>query len=62
MSLSAEPTLEQLKEIIEDEKKTDNDARDVQEQVVDGEGFVNQDNSSLVLNTVRNGINNEFEP
>jgi len=36
MSPSAQPTLEQLKEIIGDEKKTDQDAKEVQEQVDGG--------------------------
>jgi len=36
MSLSAQLTSEQLKEIIDDEMKTDQGAREVQEQVEDG--------------------------
>jgi len=36
MSLSAQLTSEQLKEIIEDEKNMDKGAREVQEQVEDG--------------------------
>jgi len=60
MSPSAQLTSEQLKEIIEDEKKTDKDAREVQEQV-DGEEVLDPDNTRSVLNTVLNTINNEFE-
>jgi len=60
MSPSAQLTSEQLKEIIEDEKKTDKDAREVQEQV-DGKEDLDPDNTSSVLNTVRNTIINEFE-
>jgi len=36
MSLSAQLTPEQMKEIIEDEKNMDKGAREVQEQVEDG--------------------------
>jgi hypothetical protein len=60
MSPSAQLISEQLKEIIEDEKKTDKGAREVQEQV-DGEENLDLDNTSSVLNTVLNTINNEFE-
>ena len=60
MSPSAQLTSEQLKEIIEDEKKTDKGAREVHEQV-DGEEDLNPDNTSPVLNTVLNTINKEFE-
>jgi len=61
MSPSAQLTSEQLKEIIEDEKRTDQGAREVQEQVEDGEEVLNPDNASSVLSTVLNTINNEFE-
>jgi len=61
MSLSAQLTSEQLKEIIEDEKNTDKGAREVQEQVEDGEEVLDPENSSSVLNTVLNTINKEFE-
>jgi hypothetical protein len=61
MSLSAQLTSEQLKEIIEDEKNTDKSAREVQEQVEDGEEVLDPENTSAVLNTVLNTINNEFE-
>ena len=61
MSPSAQLTSEQLKEIIEDEKKTDQSAREVQEQVEDGEEVLDPDNTSSVLSTVLNTINNEFE-
>jgi len=60
MSASAQITLEQLKGIIEDEKKTDQGAREVQEQV-DGMENLNPDNTSSVLNTILNTINSEFE-
>jgi len=61
MSPSAQLTSEQLKEIIEDEKKTDQGAREVQEQVEDGEEVLYPDNTRSVLSTVLNTINNEFE-
>ena len=41
--------------------KTDQGARDVQEQVEDGEELLDPDNTSSVLSTVLNTINNEFE-
>jgi hypothetical protein len=58
MSSSAQLTLEQLKEIIEDEKKTDQGAREVQDQMY-GEDL-DPDNSSSVLNMVFNAINTKF--
>jgi len=61
MSLSAQLTSEQLKEIIEDEKNTDKSAREIQEQVEDGEEVLAPENTSAVLNTVLNTINNKFE-
>jgi len=61
MSLSAQRTSEQLLEIIQDEKNTRNSAQEVQEQVEDGEEVLDPENSSSVLNTVLNTINNEFE-
>jgi len=60
MSPSAQLTSEQLKEIIEDVKKTDRGSRAVQEQV-DGKEALDSDDSSSVLSTVLNTINNEFE-
>jgi len=60
MSPSAQLTLQQLKEIIEDQKKTNQGAREVQEQV-DGEEDLDPENTSSVLHTVLNTINNEFE-
>jgi len=60
MSPSAQLTSEQLKEIIEDEKKTNQGSREVQEQV-DGEEVLDPENTSSVLSTVLNTINNEFE-
>jgi len=59
MSPSAQLTSEQLKEIIEDEKKTDQGSREVQEQV-DGDEVLDPENTSSVLSTVLNTINNEF--
>jgi len=61
MSPSAPLTLEQLKEIIEDEKNKDKGAREVQEQVEDGEEVLDRANTGSVLNTVLSTINNEFE-
>jgi len=61
MSFSAQLTSAQLKEIIEDEKNTDKSAREVQEQVEDGEEVLIPENTSSVLNPVYNTINNEFE-
>jgi len=60
MSPYAQLTSEQLKEIIEDEKKTNTGAREVQEQV-DGKEAFDPDNTCSVLNTVPNTINNKFE-
>jgi len=61
MSPSAQLTSEQMKEIIEDEMKTDQGEREVQEQVEDGEEVLDPDDASSVLSTVPNIINNEFE-
>jgi len=61
MSLCAQLTSEQLKEIIENEKNTDNSAREVQEQLEDGEVVLDSENTSSVVNAVLNTINNEFE-
>jgi len=61
MSLSALLTSEQLTQIIEDKKNMDKSAREVQEQVQDGEEVFDPENTSSVLNTVLNTINNEFE-
>jgi len=61
MSPSAHLSSEQLKEIIEDKKKTGQQSRDVQEQMEDGEEVLEPDNSISVLSTVLNTINNQFE-
>jgi len=61
MSLSAQLTSEQPKEIIEDEKNTDKSSREVQAPVEDGEEVLDPKNTISVLNTVLNTINNEFE-
>jgi hypothetical protein len=58
---SAQPTSVQLKEIIEDEKQTDQGSREAQEQVEDGEEVLDPDNTTWVLSTVLSRINNEFE-
>ena len=54
MSPSAQLTSEQLKNIIEDKKKTDKGPRVVQEQVEDGEEVLNPENTRSVLSTVLN--------
>jgi hypothetical protein len=59
MSPSAQLTSEQLKEIIEYERMTYKDAREIQEQL-DGEVVLIPANSDLVLCSVLNTINNEF--
>jgi len=61
MSPSAQLTSEQLKEIIEDEKKSDKGAREIQEQVEDGSEDLDPEITSFVFNTGLNTINNEFE-
>jgi hypothetical protein len=61
MSPSAQLTSVQLKEIIEDRKKTDQGAREVQEQVEDGKEVLDPDNTLSVLSTVLNTINNAYE-
>jgi hypothetical protein len=61
MSPSAQHTSEQLKEIVENEKKTDQRSKEVQEQVEDGEDLRNPDNFIPALSTVLNTINNRFE-
>jgi hypothetical protein len=61
MRPSVQLILGQLKDNIEDVKKTDQIAREVQEQVDDGEEVLDPDNTSSVLSTVLNTINNEFE-
>jgi len=60
MRPSAQLTSEQLKDIIQDKKKTDQGATEAQEQV-DGEDVLDLADTSSVLNTVLNTINNEFE-
>jgi len=61
MSPSAQLTLNQLKEIIEDKKKTDQYAREVQKQMEDREEVLDPDNTISVLSTVLKPIDNEFE-
>jgi len=53
--------LKPLKEIIQNEGKSEKGAREVQQQVEDAEEILNPDNSSSVLNAVLNAFNNEFE-
>jgi uncharacterized protein YdeI (YjbR/CyaY-like superfamily) len=60
MSPSAQLTLKQLQEIIANKKNTDNGAREVQEQLEDGEEVLDAVNSSSVLNTIVNAINHKF--
>jgi hypothetical protein len=60
MSPSAQLILKQLKEMIENETKTGQDARGIQEHV-DAEEHLDPDTTSSVLNTILNTINNEFE-
>jgi len=61
MSPSAQRTMEQLKEIIENEKNTENGALEDQDQVVDGEKVLDPANTSLGLQSVLSTINSEFE-
>ena len=61
MTPSAQLTLVQLKVIFDDETNTDKGAKEVQEQVEDGEEVPNPANTSAVLNTVLSVINNKFE-
>jgi len=61
MSPSAQRTLEQPKEIIENEKNTDKGALEVHEQVVNGEKVLDPANTSLVLDSVLGSINIQFE-
>ena len=44
-----------------DEKNRDKSTRQVQKQVQDGEEVLDQATTSLVLNTVLDGINKKFE-
>jgi len=60
MSPSPKLTSEQLQEIMEDKKKTDNSARDVQEQV-DGEEVLDPNNTSSELSCVLDTFNDKFE-
>jgi len=61
MSLSAQLTSQQLKEIIEVKKIMEKSAREIQEQVPDGEEVLDPENTSAVLNAVLNTINNHLE-
>ena len=61
MSPSAQLTSEQLKAIIEEDMKTNQGSREVQEQMEDGEVVLDPDNTSPVLSTVLNTINNQIE-
>jgi len=60
MSPSAQITSEQLNEIIETEKNADKCAREIQEQVEDGEQDLDAANTRSGLITVVSTINNEF--
>jgi len=46
---------------MEEERNTDKSAREVQDQVEDGEEVLDPGNTSLVLNMVLNTVNNKFE-
>jgi hypothetical protein len=61
MSPSAQLTSEQQKGIIEDEMKTDQGAREVQEQVEDCKEVLDPDNTRSVFSTVLNTINDKLE-
>jgi hypothetical protein len=61
MSPCSHHTSGRLQEINDDEKKTNQGAREVQEQVENGEQVVDPDNSISVLSTVLNTINNECD-
>jgi len=62
MSPSAQLTSELLREVSEDEMNTDKGARQVQEQVEDGEKVLDPANTSVVLSMVFSTINNKFDP
>jgi len=61
MSPSPKRQLAQLKENIEDKNITNKGAREVQDQMVNGDEVLNPDNTSSVLITVVNAVNNHFE-
>jgi PIN domain nuclease of toxin-antitoxin system len=61
MSVSAQRTSEQLKEIIEENTNTGRSTWEVQDQVEDGEEVLDPENSSSVLNMFLNTINSKFE-
>jgi hypothetical protein len=61
MGPSAQLTSVQLKEINADDKNTDKCAREVKEQVEDGEEILDPANSSSVMNKVCITTNKEFE-
>jgi hypothetical protein len=54
--------LEQLKEIIVDENMTNQGAREIQEQVEDGEEVLDAENTSSLLCTVLNPIKTNMNP
>ena len=60
MSPSVQLTSEELKEIIEDEKRTDQGAQEIQEQV-GGKEVLDSDITGSLLSTVLYTISNEFE-
>jgi hypothetical protein len=60
MTPSVQPTSEQLNDMIEDKKKTDEGSRGVQEQV-DGDAALHPDNTSSVISAVLNTMNNAVE-
>jgi len=60
MSLYAQWTMVQLKEIIDDKKITGNDSTEVQVQLVDAEEVLDPDNCGSVMDTVFDAINYEL--
>ena len=61
MGLSTQLTCDQLREIIMNELNPDKRARELEEQVQDGEEIFNPVNTSSGLNTVLSTIKNTFE-
>jgi len=61
MSVSAQLTSEQLKEISDDEMNTDKETRVVKKQLVDDKEVVAPENTNSVLNRVPNTFSNTFQ-
>jgi len=62
MSTPAQLISDQLKEIIKVKMKTGNGEREAQQKVEEGEKVINPDNTSSILDTVLNTLNNKFAP